>query len=114
MGKLKFIDDEIIMCNNNYPEDGVVNNLFDDDDEHCYKGKFYDGIAILHKDPEEEGVPEKVIMTYPTMEVVKTHADLAYAIRDYSALGVEEDISYFDVALKYGQAYKPSEIELPF
>ena len=113
--KLDFIDDEIVMCNNNYPEDGVVNNLFDDDDEHWYKGKFYDGIAILHKDPEEEeSVPEKVVMTYPTMEVVKGNADLAYAIRDYAGLRAEEDINYFHIALKYGQAYKPSEIELPF
>lgn len=108
--KLDFIDDEIIMCNNNYPEDGVVNNLFDDDDEHWYKGKFYDGIAILHKDPEEEGVPEKVVMAYPTMEVVKGNAGLAYEIRDYTGLRAEEDINYFHIALKYGQAYTPSEI----
>ena len=115
MNKIYYIDDEIILCNNNYPEDGVVNNRFDDDDEHCYKGKFYDGIAVLHKDPEEEeSVPEKVVMTYPTMEVVKGNADLAYAIRDYAGLGAEDDINYFDIALKYGQAYKPSEIELPF
>ena len=113
--KLDFIDDEIVMCNNNYPEDGVVNNLFDDNDEHWYKGKFYDGIAILHKDPEEEeSVPEKVVMTYPTMEVVKTHADIAYAIRDYAGLRAEDDINYFHIALKYGQAYTPSETELPF
>lgn len=114
MNKLDFIDDEIIMCNNNYPEDGVVNHLFADDDEHCYKGKFYDGIAVLHKDPEDEGVPEKVIMTYPTMEIVKGNADLAYAIRDYAGLDAEDDINYFDIALKYGQGYTPSEIELPF
>lgn len=113
--KLDFIDDEIVMCNNNYPEDGVVNNLFDDDDEHWYKGKFYDGIAILHKGPEEEeSVPEKVVMTYPTMEIVKGNADLAYEIRDYAGLRAEEDINYFHIALKYGQAYTPSEIELPF
>ena len=112
--KRDYIDDEIILCNNDYPEDGVVNHLFDDDDEHRYKGKFYDGIAVLHKDPEDEGVPEKIIMTYPSMEIVITHADLAYAIIDYVGLGVKDKINYFDIALKYGQAYKPSEIELPF
>ena len=114
MSKLDFIDDEIILCNNNYPEDGVVNHIFDDDDEHCYKGKFYDGIAVLNKDPEDEGVPEKVIMTYPTMEIVKSNADLACEIRDYAGLDTKDSINYFDIALKYGQAYTPSEIELPF
>ena len=114
MNKLDFIDDEIIMANHNNPEDGVVSHLFADDDEHCYKGKFYDGIAVLHKDPEDEGVPEKVIMTYPTMEIVKGNADLAREIRDYAGLDAEDDINYFDIALKYGQGYTPSEIELPF
>jgi hypothetical protein len=114
MNKRDYIDDEIILWNNNYPEVGVVNHLFNDDDEHCYKGKFYDGIAVLHKDPEDEGVPEKLIMTYPTMEIVKGNTDLDYAIRVYTGLGAKDDIDYFDVALKYGQAYTPSEIELPF
>jgi hypothetical protein len=114
MAKNDYVDDEIILCNNNYPEDGVVNHLFADDDEHCYKGKFYDGIAVLYKDPEDEGVPEKVIMTYPTMEIVKGNADLAYAVKDYAGLGAEDDINYFDIALKYGIANKPEDIELPF
>jgi hypothetical protein len=114
MNKLEFIDDEIILWNNNYSKDGVVNNLFNDDDEHCYKGKFYDGIAVLHKDPEDEDAPEKVVMTYPTMDIVKGNTDLAYAVRDYAGLGAEDDINYFDIALKYGQGYTPSEIELPF
>lgn len=109
-----FMNDEIILCNNNYSENGAVNRLFADDEEHCYKGKFYDGIAVLHKDPEDEGAPEKVIMTYPTMEIVKGNADLAYAIRDYAGLGTEDDINYFDIALKYGQGYTPSDVELPF
>lgn len=114
MANNDYVDDEIILCNNDYPENGVVTHLFDDGDEHWYKGKFYDGIAILHKDPEEEGVPEKMIMTYPTMEIVKTHADLAHAIRDYAGLGVKDDINYFNIALKYGIANKPEDIELPF
>jgi len=110
----KYIEDEIILCNNNCPEDCVVTHIFDDDEEHCYKGKFYDGIAVLYKDPEDEGVPEKVIMTYPTMEIVKGNADLAYEIRDYAGLGAEDDINYFDIALKYGVACKPEDVELPF
>lgn len=114
MNKHDFINDEIILCNNNNPEDGVVSHLFDDDDEHCYDGKFYDGIAVLHKDPEDEGVPENVVVTYPTMEVVKGNADLAQEIREYAGLSAEDDINYFDIALKYGQCYIPSEIELPF
>lgn len=109
----KYIEDGIILCNN--PEDDVVAQIFDDDEEHCYKGKFYDGIAVLHKDSDEnEGVPEKLVMTYPTMEVVKGNADLAHEIRDYAGLDAEDDINYFDIALKYGAAHKPEEIELPF
>ena len=53
-------------------------------------------------------------MTYPTMEIVKGNADLAYAVKDYAGLGAEDGINYFDIALKYGQGYTPSEIELPF
>ena len=114
MNKRDFIDDEIILSNYDDPTEGVKNHLFADDDEHFYHGKFYDGIAVLHKDPEDEGAPEKVIMTYPTMDVVKGNADLAYEIRDYAGLDMEDDINYFHIALKYGQSYKPSEIELPF
>lgn len=110
MNKHDFIDDEIIICNSN----DVANRLFNDDDEHWYKGKFYDAIAILHKDPEDEGAPEKLIMTYPTMDVVSSNADIAYEIRDYAGLGAEDDINYFDIALKYGKSYRPEDIELPF
>lgn len=112
---IKYIDDEIILCNNDYPEDGVVTNVFADDDEHCYKGKFYDGIAVLHKDPEDEGVPEKLVMTYPTMGEVKASADMAYEIRDYAGLGAKDEINYFHIALKYGMSHKPEyDVELPF
>lgn len=114
MNKQDFIEDEIILCNNNYPEDGVVSHIFADDDEHFYHGKFYDGIAVLHKDPEDEGVPEKLIMTYPTMEIVKGNADIANEIRDYAGLDTEDGITCFQVALKYGKGYRPEDIELPF
>lgn len=114
MNKHDFIDDEIILCNNDYPEDGVVNHVFNDDDEHFYHGKFYDGIAVLHKDPEDEGVPEKLIMTYPIMEAVNSNADLAHEIRDYAGLGAEDGINYFNIALKYGKPYRSEDIELPF
>lgn len=114
MANNDYVDDEIILCNNDYPENGVVTHLFNDDDEHWYKGKFYDGIAVLHKDPEDEGVPEKLVMTYPTMEVAKSNADIAHEIRVYAGLDTEDNINYFDVALKYGTPYKPEDIELPF
>lgn len=114
MNKNDFINDEIILCNNDYPEDGVVNHVFNDDEEHLYHGKFYDGIAVLYKDPEDADVPEKLIMTYPTMEEVKGNADLAHEIRDYAGLGAEDDINYFHIALKYGKSCKPEDLELPF
>ena len=114
MNKRDFIDDEIILSNYDDPTEGVENHLFADDDEHFYHGKFYDGIAVLHKDPEDEGVPEKLIMTYPTMDVVSSNADIAYEIRDYAGFGAEDDITYFQVALKYGKSYRPEDIELPF
>lgn len=114
MNKLDYIDDEICLCNNDCPEDGVVSQIFNDNEEHWYQGKFYDGIAMLSKDPEDEGVPEKLVMTYPTMEVVKANVDLAREIRDYAGLGTEDEINYFDIALKYGSSCIPSEIELPF
>ena len=109
-----FMNDEIILSNCDDPTDGVVNRLFADDEEYCYKGKFYDGIAVLYKDPEDEGVPEKLIMTYPTMEAVKSKADLAQEIRDYVGLDTEDDFNYYCIALKYGKSYRPEDIELPF
>lgn len=114
MIKHDFIEDEIILSNYDDPTEGADNHLFADDDEHCYKGKFYDGIAVLHKDPEDEGVPEKLIMVYPTMDVVSSNADLAHEIRDYAGFDAEDDITYFQVALKYGKSYQPEDIELPF
>lgn len=114
MNKLDYIKDEIFLCNNDHAEDGAVTHIFPDNEEYCYKGRFYDGIAVLQKDPEDEGVPEKLVMTYPTMEVVKGNADLAREVRDYAGLGTEDEINYFDIALKYGSSCIPSEIELPF
>jgi hypothetical protein len=114
MIKHDFIEDEIILSNCDDPTEGADNHLFADGDEHCYKGKFYDGIAVLYKDPEDEGVPEKLIMTYPTMDVVSSNADIAHEIRDYAGLGAEDGINYFNIALKYGKPYRPEDIELPF
>lgn len=109
--KLDYIDDEIILCNS--PQSQMP-NVFSDDEEHHYSGKFYDGIAVLKADPDEKDVPKKLIMTYPTMDMIDDSADLAYEVRDYSGLDPEEDINYFNVALKYGNSYIPSDIELPF
>lgn len=109
--KLDYIGDEIILCNDPHSE---MPKVFNDGEEHCYSGKFYDGIAVLKADPDDKDVPEKLIMTYPTMAVIDSSADLAYEVRDYSGLGPEEDINYFNVALKYGTPYPPNDIELPF
>lgn len=110
----KYIEDEIILCNNDYPEDGVVSHIFDDNEEHTYSGKFGDGVATIHKDPDDEGVPEKLVMVYPSMKEVKANADMARKIREYAGLDTENEINYFHIALKYGIACKPEDVELPF
>lgn len=109
--KLDYIDDEIIMCND--PKSQMP-TVFNDDEEHCYSGKFYDGIAVLNADPDDKDVPKKLIMTYPTMDIVNSNTSMAREIREYAGLDEEDGINYYDVALKYGTGYKPSEIELPF
>lgn len=115
MGKnIKYIEDDIILCNNDYPEDGVVTHIFDDDEEHFYSGKFADGVAVLHRGPNDGGAPEKLVMTYPTMGEVKASADMEHEIRDYAGLGAEDEINYFHIALKYGMSHKPEDAELPF
>lgn len=109
--KYGFIDDEMILCNN--PQSGMP-KVFNDDEEHCYHGKFYDGIAVLKADPDDYGVPEKLIMTYPTMEIVNSDAAIAREIREYAGLDETDGINYYHVALKYGNPYILSDIELPF
>ena len=46
MTKRNFIEDDILLCDK---------KVFHDLDEHGYKGRFYDGFAILHRvDYEDE------------------------------------------------------------
>lgn len=109
--KYDFIGDEIILCNDPNSE---MPKVFNDNEEHCYSGKFYDGIAVLKADPDDSDVPEKLIITYPTMDIVNSDAAIAREIREYAGLNEKDGINYYHVALKYGTSYTPSDIELPF
>lgn len=109
-----YIEDDIILCNNDYPEDGVVAHIFDDNEEHFYHGKFCDGVAVIHRSPDDEGAPEKLAMIYQSMKEVKANADMAREIREYAGLDAEDKINYFHIALKYGVPCKPEDVELPF
>ena len=78
MTKKSFLEDNILLCDK---------KVFRDLDEHEYKGRFYDGFAILHRVDYEEEVstdPERLMLLYPTMSVAKT------------------EMNYHDVALRYG------------
>ena len=111
---MEYIEDEIIIANNDCPEDGVVHHIFNDDDEHFYHGKFGDGVAVLTKDPEECDVPEKLVMTYPKIGTVKSTPEMAVEARDYAGLGNCSEITYYHIALKYGVPSEPRDVELPF
>ena len=94
MTKKSFIEDNILLCDK---------KVFRDLDEHEYKGRFYDGIAVLHRvDYEDEMTedPERLVLLYPTMSIAKM--ELADNICAYSGIAKTE-MNYHDVALRYGE-----------
>lgn len=112
--KEKPIIDEIILANNDLAENGCGQRIFDDDEEHCYEGKFGDGIAVLTKDPEDSNAPEKLVLTYPKFSEVKANRKMAVEVRDYAGLDSCSQINRYHIALKYGVPSEPKDIELPF
>ena len=93
MTKRNFIEDDILLCDK---------KVFRDLDEHEYKGRFYDGFAILRRVDYEEEVstdPERLMLLYPTMSVAKT--ELADDICHYCGI-TKLEMNYHDVALRYG------------
>ncbi len=93
MNKKEFIEDDIILCDREF---------FNGDDEHCYNGKFYDGYAVLNAEPDDCGVPEKIILTYPKMEEVRKDKNAMQQIVEWSGLDSEKDVTFYSVALKFG------------
>ena len=93
MTKKTFLEDTILLCDK---------KVFRDLDEHEYKGRFYDGFAILHRVDYEEEIstdPERLMLLYPTMSVAKT--ELADDICNYCGI-TKMEMNYHDVALRYG------------
>lgn len=94
MTKKSFIEDNILLCDK---------KVFRDLDEHEYKGRFYDGIAVLHRvdyEDEENDDPERLVLLYPTMSIAKMK--LVDDICAYSGI-TEMEMNYHDVALRYGE-----------
>ena len=93
MTKKSFIEDNILLCDK---------KVFSDLDEHEYKGRFYDGFAILHRVDYEEEVstdPERLMLVYPPMSVAKM--ELVDDICSYCGI-TKMEMNYHDVALRYG------------
>lgn len=79
---------------------------FDDNGEYAVEMSFHDGYAFdLH--PEKDN-SERVALYYPTLEEVKGNANLSAAVKEYTG---REDITPYDIALKFGQA---SSLRCPY
>ena len=94
MTKKSFIEDSILLCDK---------KVFRDLNEHEYKGRFYDGIAVLHRvdyKDEEATDPERLVLLYPTVSIAKMK--LTDDICTYVGI-TANDINYHDVALRYGE-----------
>lgn len=90
----KMVKDEILLTDKSF---------FKDDNEHPYEGMFYNGIAYLTRVEcdENNGCPEKLLLGYPQgADITARQAD---AIREWCGLGDDDDITNFNIALKYGK-----------
>lgn len=90
MTKRNFIEDDILLCDK---------EVFHDLDEHEYKGRFYDGFAILHRVDYVSTDPERLMLVYPPMSVAKM--ELSDDICNYCGV-TKMEMNYHDVALRYG------------
>lgn len=102
---VKYIEDDILLCDQKF---------FGDGNEHRYIGKFYDGIAVVHSEPEDKNSPETLVLTYPTLDIINSEDgnELDREIRLWCGLQPGDEITYLDVALKYGNPNIPKTLGL--
>lgn len=110
MKKKNFVLDEIILSNNDDPTEEMCNHVFSDDEEHYYHGAFYDGIAVVERDADDKDAPQKLILTYPTMDMVNGDDKLFLSVLDYKGMDEDEEINFFDIALTFAHIVNPTEI----
>lgn len=79
----------------------VDKGVFGDEEEHLFKCRCYDGYAIGSATDDEDCCVKRIVAVYPTLEVVGK-LKLKEEIIDYCGLSSKEDITFGDVAIKYG------------
>ena len=89
----------------------VDKKVFKDDDEHCYSGMFYDGYAVLKAEPDDNNVPEHIILSYPTVEEVKGNTELKAEANTYSGMEAEADVAVYPIALRFGKISSAGDIK---
>lgn len=84
-------------------------SLFDDKREHYYKVKCYDGVGIgqweYNDDESGQKIAFYIVVTYPTLQEVKSNERLADNVLDYRGLyDIDiDEINYGDVMMTYGE-----------
>ena len=78
-------------------------NIFGDNEEHSYDVECYDGYGVATAN--EEGIPKKLKVTYPTLSVVLKDEGLCRDILKYRGLHDldSNDIHYGDVMMCFGE-----------
>lgn len=96
------VEDEIFLCDEKF---------FKDDEEHCYSGLFRDGFAVLKVAPGDYGVPNQVILTYPTVEEIENNPKLKAEVNEYSGMEADTDVTVYPIALRFGKISKVEDIK---
>lgn len=85
----------------------IDEKVFGDKKEHEYKGRFYDGFAVLKKSSIMHfNDPTNLVLLYPTMSVVK--GELAETAMLYTGVTDRDNINIRDIALIFGEIINPS------
>lgn len=79
----------------------VDKGVFGDEEEHYFNCKCHDGYAIGKAADDEDCGVDKILVIYPTLEAV-SKLKLKEEILDWFGLHDKEDITFGDVAIKYG------------
>lgn len=92
------VEEEILFTNK---------KIFKDNDEHAYKCKCYDGVAVCTPCDDEHELP-MIVATYPKKKDVLSDKELCRSIRYYRGLYDlrNTQITYGDIMLKLGELSK--------
>lgn len=87
-------------------------DVFGDEDERCYQVRCSDGWAVGYPAEDTEDELPEIEFTYPKLDFVRNHKDLAEYVLRYCGLYDQKakDINYGDVMLALGEIVKENGI----